>query len=124
MRKAMELVREVHIPLRELKPGEDFLWEPCQADQYTGPSGGIVCGPATWIEHNAQNAKTLAFMFLALFPMSLIKNIAEQMKKYVYDDWVVEEEEKGRNGNTKKIKVLVQCKENREGVRHHVGEDK
>jgi len=63
-------------------------------------------------------------MLLALFPMSLIKNIAEQMKKYVYDDWVVEEEEKGRNGNTKKIKVLVQCKENREGVRHHVEEDK
>ena len=43
--KATESVREVHLPCRELKPGDDFSWDPRPQDQYTSTLGGGVCGP-------------------------------------------------------------------------------
>ena len=119
MKKKMEPLRNVHQPWKELKKdGEVFAWQPREEDSYTGSDGGPKCGPTQWIKDKAMNATSLACLFLAIFPMSLIIYIAKMTNKYANEDWVVETEVKDADGNVKKRKVYKDCTADTEGARH------
>lgn len=127
MRKKMEPLRNVHKPWKELKQDEDvrdFSWQPRQEDSYTGSSGGGVCGPTTWIKDTALNANSLAYLFIAIFPMDLIKYITKMTEKYAYDDWVVATEQLDADGNVKEKKIWKDCSANTDGATHRASKMK
>ena len=114
----------MHPPWIELDDSNDHIkWKPSRNDSYTGPLGGPKAGPTTYICDIGRNATDLADIWLGIVPKSFYDNISKMTHKYCYVDWVVEREQKDRDGDTKKRKILVPCSKDTEGARHRVRDD-
>ena len=58
-----------------------------------------------------RKATALADLFLFIVPLSFFKQVAKYTKQYCYEDWVVQQHTKQRDGETKKMPHLIQILE-------------
>jgi len=77
MTKKMEPLRLVHLPWKEVSRENNITWEPLGIDSYEGAEAGGRCKPSSKIMEVARTTKSLASIFLFIFPLKLIEYIAK-----------------------------------------------
>ncbi len=105
MSRLLEPTRPVHDPWFELTTNDDFTWSLSPEDEYLGPSSGGVWGPSSAMLQLARKGD-LAEMFLAIFPLDVLKYIAERTIAYAYEEYVVASYRYDRDGNITKRPIL------------------
>jgi len=102
-------------------------WSPPRDQQCTGSGGGGECGPSstlkTWISNGDvslpwQAKDPLVRLFLFVWRMPLLKEVAELSNKHAKKDWVRPVQATDVDGNPRARPVLVPCEATDPGARH------